>query len=339
MLRTLILLLCSLLTLTPSFSAELTSLPPHPPGQPIDVNVSFYVSNLGSLDQSSETFTVSGYLLATWQDPRLIFTPEPNETSRTLESGKYWTPSLELINITSLSDTRENASVAPDGTVSWYSRIGCTLSSDFNLKRFPFDSQNLKVIVESLAHSEEEVRLILDAKKSGVNADSYVSLSEWPTIHLESISGRSHFAPEDTHYSRITWSLITMRNSGFYVWKVLLPLLLISMLSWAVFWIDPKEFSTQVTIAVTNLLTIVAFLFLTNDSLPRVGYLTWLDIYTLICMSGVLAVTVLLVSNYRLICAGREDRAHIFQARLRWIMPVVFFSCLAALAVFGCWIK
>ena len=59
----------------------------------------------------------------------------------------------------------------------------------------------------------------------------------------------------------------------------MLPIALIVVMSWSVFWIAPKEFGTQMGLSATSVLTMIAFIFATTSLLPRLGYFTMLDRY------------------------------------------------------------
>ncbi len=52
------------------------------------------------------------------------------------------------------------------------------------------------------------------------------------------------------------------RKPGYYVLKVIFPLILIVIMSWTVFWIAPSESGTQISVAVTSILTLIAYRFL-----------------------------------------------------------------------------
>jgi len=67
------------------------------------------------------------------------------------------------------------------------------------------------------------------------------------------------------------------RRSGFYVWKIFLPLLMLTMIPVVVFWIDVKEFYWLVKVPMTMLLSMVAFEFAIARDLPKIGYVTFLD--------------------------------------------------------------
>jgi hypothetical protein len=45
----------------------------------------------------------------------------------------------------------------PDGIVNYLELINATVSSDLNLKKFPFDSQAAKVVLESLSSDDRYI--------------------------------------------------------------------------------------------------------------------------------------------------------------------------------------
>ena len=69
------------------------------------------------------------------------------------------------------------------------------------------------------------------------------------------------------------------RNVEHYILKVILPLVLIVIMSWAVFWIDPVNASSQVSIAMTSMLTLIAYRFAIDSQLPLLPYMTRLDAF------------------------------------------------------------
>ncbi len=61
------------------------------------------------------------------------------------------------------------------------------------------------------------------------------------------------------------------------------PLLLMVILSWTVFWIESSELNSQVDISATTILTVIAFAFAIQANLPKVPYLTFIDVFFLVC--------------------------------------------------------
>jgi hypothetical protein len=302
--------------------------------RPIEISVGLHVSNLADIDQASESFSMAGYLLYSWKDPRLAYQPLAGQPTKTSSLDQIWHPAIEMVNFKSTDASDSGVDIAPDGTVSVQERFSRQLSSGLQLRNFPFDQQHLQVVLESLKYPIDQVKFVANPEKISIGTDSFVTLAEWAMNGVKGINGKSFFPPEKVEYSRVTIDVELQRNSGFYVLKVMIPLLLITMASWAVFWIKPTEFSTQIGIAFTNLLTIVALLMVINDSLPRVGYLTLMDGFTMICfVTSLVAIAELLISHHWQ-TQDKPKRAQKIHHLARWVVPLCFAIANVGLMVF-----
>ncbi|XZO03148.1 MAG: hypothetical protein ACM65L_05145 [Microcoleus sp.] len=298
------------------------------PDKPTEVAVGFYLINLGRINQSDETFDVSGYLSANWQDERLAFDPKVvGDTEKRENPEQVWEPALTIVNSQSASKkTAVSITAKPDGNVNYLELVNTTVSSDLDLRKFPFDSQKAEVVLESLFFDDRTLVLHNDPKLTGYSKDSFVSLSEWQILDVNTTVTPQKFAPDGKNYSRYTFELKLKRNYQFYIFKVFIPLLLITLLSWATFWMDSNAtFSTQMSVGMTSTLTAITFNFTVANALPRLSYLTMLDAYIFICyifffLSIVANVTVhLLLQDNK-----KPDLIYENIRRLRWIFPLAF---------------
>ena len=114
-----------------------------------------------------------------------------------------------------------------------------------------------------------------------------------------------------------------------YVIKAITPLALIVMMSWVVFWIDPKQVPNQLSVAVTTVLTLIAYHIALSGRLPDIPYLTHMDKFlfssTVLVFMALIEVVITsnLASTERLAQARRIDRT------ARWLFPLLFVSALA----------
>jgi Neurotransmitter-gated ion-channel ligand binding domain len=301
------------------------------PKQPVNVSLGLHISNLADINQTSESFDIAGYLLYQWKDSRLAYDPKGTPKANSLSD--IWHPEIEMVNFKSSAASDTSIDIAPDGTVSAQERFSKTLSSGLELGKFPFDRQKLLVVLESLKYPESAVHLKADPSKISIGTDSFVALSEWTVKGISGVNGKSYFPPEQQNYSRVSMEVTIVRNSGFYVLKVMMPLLLITLASWSIFWIKPQEFSTQIGIAFTNLLTIVALLLVINDTLPHVSYLTFMDGFTMICFTTILIGILELLIAHRWEARDDHRRAEKIHHISRWLIPSIF--TLSNLILFG----
>jgi len=114
------------------------------------------------------------------------------------------------------------------------------------------------------------------------------------------------------------------RLTGYWKLKVMLPLALIVAMSWIVFWIDPTESGTQISVAVTSMLTLIAYRFMVGALLPKISYLTRLDILILGSTLLVFATLVEAVVTTMLCKAGRVTIARWMDRAARLLFPVAF---------------
>jgi hypothetical protein len=301
--------------------------PPITPGQKINVGVGLHIMNIASIDEVAEQFTVDGYLLAKWIDPRLAFTPTGDRKMRLYRPGEIWAPRLEIINASSPAEAYDTVMlVGPDGMVNFAERFRVVLSAKFKLRRFPFDTQRLPIIIHPFYSSGKFMTLSLFDHHlwTASEFNAYSSLSQWELTTVTPEVGMAA-AWDGTQASEVRFEIVVIRKSSFYVWKVFVPLLLMVLLSWAVFWIEAGDLSTQVTVAVTTILTVIAFAFAISATMPRVPYLTYIDAFFLQCYVFVfLAMFELMMVHV----THRSDRRRDLGIRLRrisrFVIPIIF---------------
>jgi cadmium resistance protein CadD (predicted permease) len=95
-------------------------------------------------------------------------------------------------------------------------------------------------------------------------------------------------------------------------------------MSWVVFWIDPKESGSQIGVAITAMLTLIAYRFAAGANLPRVEYMTRLDLFILGASIMVFASLVQVITTSYFAKSDRLARARRIDVWCRWLFPIIF---------------
>ncbi len=320
-------------------SAEMSVTEPPNPNGPTIVGVGFIVNDIRGIDPVRDEFQFRGHVQLLWCDPRLAFDPQIEGRKERILKGdqvdrqaqQMWFASGYPVNKVGALDFSERVlRIHYDGTIEQSINVSVPLSTHYDLRRFPLDQQTLELQVESYLWDRDRLRFVHDETISGFGDG--ISLPEWDIVGVNGHVDEVAVSRSDTPFSRYTLEIEISRKPGFYVWKVFLPLIVIVALSWSVFWMTDERFAGRSRISSTGVLTIVAYQFVFAADLPRVGYLTLLDL-VMIGSFGLLAVTVfqsLLVDS-----ANKQDPAR--AARIdqisRWLFPAVYALMLAAIAV------
>jgi hypothetical protein len=267
------------------------TVPPPQTTAPISVNVGIFILNLVSLDEVTQTFTCTGYLTESWKDPRLAFSPGPGEgATRFYRKGSIWFPLLQFDN--SASPRRLSSyllSGTPDGSISYTEKFAVTLSSNMQLRSFPFDSQDLEIVVHPFTNQPEAILLVVDSVTTGISNASYTPLPLWHTgsVSSQTIATQTIEAGRKVQ-SHLIFEIHVIRNSEYYIYRIFLPLALMVAVSWGVLWVPPNDLNSQLLISVTTVLTLVVFSMALSNILPPVAYLTFYDIFFLLSFLFVL---------------------------------------------------
>jgi hypothetical protein len=108
-------------------------------------------------------------------------------------------------------------------------------------------------------------------------------------------------------------------------------MIVMAIIPWSIFWVDPKEFDWQMKIPIAVMLALVAFEFAVSRDLPRIPYITFLDAVFLTCFLFVFASIVEIVVVHALLKADCSLLAARVHWHARWAVPLAFLCTLAIL--------
>ncbi len=206
-------------------------------------------------------------------------------------------------------------------------RIGATFSNWFRLRRFPFDSQLLRILLEERALTDEDAIWEPDLWPNVIAIDAYRELSGWRVEGYPSLEvKRSSFSavPGQKGPRLLIISTPIERVSQFYLTRYFLPLFLIVALAYGLFWIKPDDLGSAASVGITCMLAIITFQITQADTLPRVPYLTLADrVYTACYLATAAALGIVLWESY-VTTGGNLDAAIKLDKRMRRWFPVAF---------------
>ncbi|XP_059401035.1 gamma-aminobutyric acid receptor subunit rho-3-like isoform X2 [Carassius carassius] len=137
-------------------------------GSAIPVGIDVQVESIDSISEVNMDFTMTLYLRHYWQDDRLAF-PSSNNKSRTFDARlvkKIWVPDVFFVHSkrSFIHDTTmENIMlrVYPDGNILYSVRITVTALCSMDFSRFPLDTQNCSLELESCWYNRLYINFIL----------------------------------------------------------------------------------------------------------------------------------------------------------------------------------
>ena len=312
-------------------TGSLKLLPPGP--RPIAVSVGTYLIDFQKIDESTLTHTIVVYLTLQWRDPRLAKDQLSDLDPMAITLDQIWHPNIEVTNLHSPREVANSMlTLDDDGTVTYEERFKGELSTDFELQRFPFDRQMLLLQIESFRFTEKDVKLVVREMRELKSPGAF--LPDWDIFAVSQHIDTDNSNPDQLVYSRYTFDIEVVRKRGYYVWNVFLPLLFITLLVWAVFFITPEDIATRTTVSITALLTAIAFSLVISGTRPRVSYLTFMDAVFLNAYFLIFVTTAsVIVAHFLIVTSGNTKSAERLSRIGQLYFPLFIVLTNAALAL------
>jgi hypothetical protein len=304
---------------------------------PTQISVAIWVVDITKIDSAEQSFTADVVFVLQWRDPRLSH-PSGGVAHYLLD--EIWHPRVAMVNETNSVSHRlpESVEVDADGSVLYRQRYVGSFAQALHLESFPFDRQTFRLQLVAVRYKPNEVKFVPDQKwidaglKQAAGISPSITLPDWTVSKWNTRSFVYTLAPglENSGY---VFEFTASRNARHYIFKVILPLILIVMMSWAVFWIDPVTSNSQISIAVTSMLTLIAYRFAVDSQLPRVPYTTRLDAFILTSTVLVFFSLIEVVATTILEKSQQTEQAKKLDRYCRIIFPAIF--AIASIAIFA----
>jgi hypothetical protein len=219
-------------------------------GTPQKVEVGIYILNMGKLDVSSGSFTVDFYL--------------------SLKSEGEVPESFEFVN-----GRASNLDKIIDKPNEKFYRVLANLSSPIYLKRFPFDTQKLQIILEDKIKTSKELVYVAEEKESGL--DGSVAFPGWEIKGWKTTVATHEYPVYDESYSQYAFDVEIGRIKMNSFFKTFLPVLFLMLIVVSSFILNPEQIVTRLATISSSLVASVMFHIAISSQIPPVGYLTFAD--------------------------------------------------------------
>lgn len=262
-------------------------------GEVQQVYLTVGVLDVDAISSADQSFTLNIFVQFRWRDPELA---HDGDGPIRKDLSDINAPRFILVNRQKTWSTLMNVvEIAPDGEAIYRMRLWGDFSQPLHLHDFPFDTHTFSIPILALSQTVGgKVLLQPDPESESFIADQ-LSVADWEIINWAAESGEIELTRGDSAQGFI-FSFEARRIYNHYVIKFIIPLILIVMMSWIVFWIDPQEAGSQLSVAVTAALTLIAYHIALAGKLPDIAYLTRMDMFlfgsTLLVFSALLEVVI-----------------------------------------------
>uniref|UniRef100_A0A8C3G090 Acetylcholine receptor subunit beta n=1 Tax=Cyclopterus lumpus TaxID=8103 RepID=A0A8C3G090_CYCLU len=268
------------------------------------VRVGMVLSSFVGLNMKNEEMSTTVFMNLEWTDYRLSWKPKEHDGIEVMRfpAGKVWLPDIVLINNNNgVFDVALHVHVQAysNGRVTWTPPALYCSSCGVKVEYFPFDWQNCTMQFRSYTYDSTEINVqyALDSKGNEIKEiqldEAYTEGGEWHITHRPCRKNMN-----DDLYEDMTFYLIIERKPLYYVFNIIVPCILITIIAIFNFYLPPDA-GEKMGLSINVLLTLTVFLLLLADKIPEtslgvpiiVNYIMFTMI--LVTFSVILSVVVL----------------------------------------------
>lgn len=298
--RILILCLAAVLFTHPCVAAVKKTPPPAPAAStgPEVVEVGVWPTVIYNLDVHSNTYYMTAYVWFIWRGAI-----DPSETVEFTNNVESW-------GLTK-ARTYPKPIMLPDGRRYQCLRIEGRFFQPFSLRRFPLEQHTLSLSIEDNTYSADKLVYRFDRRHSGL--DSGLEIPGWTVKSWKGAEGTHHYGTnlgdetvgaDSSDYGTILFEVCVTRPVNYFLWKMLLPVVIILVACWTALLLHPTQLASRAAMTGTALLTTVFMQQGYTSNLPELNYLVLMDkIYVVVYL-------LIIISLVQVVIQGALEKAH-----------------------------
>uniref|UniRef100_A0A8C5LW64 Gamma-aminobutyric acid receptor subunit gamma-3 n=1 Tax=Leptobrachium leishanense TaxID=445787 RepID=A0A8C5LW64_9ANUR len=238
-------------------------------------------------------YQIDIFFAQTWTDSRLRF----NSTMKilTLNSnmvGLIWIPDTIFRNSKTaeahwITTPNQLLRIWNDGKILYTLRLTINAECQLQLHNFPMDEHSCPLIFSSYGYPMDE--MTYRWRKNSVETSNQKS---WRLYQFDFMGLRNTTEIVSTSagdYIVMTVYFDLSRRMGYFTIQTYIPCILTVVLSWVSFWIKKDATPARTALGITTVLTMTTLSTIARKSLPRVSYVTAMDLFVTVCFLFVFA--------------------------------------------------
>lgn len=245
------------------------------PNKIVNLKLGMAIRSLNNIDQVEGTISSNIWLRHWWNDPNIRW----NKTEWNISKIAFytdpeydrsiWIPDMFIYN-TAEKPMDELyytlAMVYSNGDVMW-SRPGMMKTSCvFDLKHFPYDQQTCNYKFGSWVYDSSQLNLSISTP--AIDMANYQINQEWKVVKQNHELEEKVYKCCPEKYQSAIYTLQIRRKPGYYILNIILPTFATSTLM-VLSLLIPWDSGERISFAVTVMLSIIVFLLILSESLPK----------------------------------------------------------------------
>ncbi|XP_077164289.1 gamma-aminobutyric acid receptor subunit gamma-4 isoform X1 [Paroedura picta] len=264
--------------------------------KPTFIDVDIYVNSIGPVSVIHMEYTIDIFFAQTWYDRRLRFNSTLKAlTLNTNMVSRIWIPDTFFRNSKRadshwITTPNQLLRIWNDGKVLYTLRLTIEAECLLQLQNFPMDTHSCPLVFSSYGYPRDEIIYRWRRYSIEVSDQRTWRLYQFDFTGLRNTSEVLRTGAGE--YMVMTVSFDLSRRMGYFAIQTYIPCILTVVLSWVSFWIKRDSTPARTSLGITTVLTMTTLSTISRKHLPRVSYITAMDLFVSVCFIFVFAALI-----------------------------------------------
>jgi Neurotransmitter-gated ion-channel ligand binding domain len=299
-------------------------------GGPTVVGVGIFFQDVAYLSDVDQTLDADIYVVTRWHDPRLA---DPTRADASADcpppDGRLWMPALEPESLRGRQAFYPSRFLVDGrGVVTYARRLWVKVSYPLDFRDFPLDRHRWMVTLWPVLSRAGE--MVFHPLRRVTAMNDHLSIQGWRIGAPRATASKAQRVARPGTFARFDVELDLERDWSYHAWKLGLPLILIVLMAYGVYFIPASAVAQQIGLGMTSMLTLIAYMLTLGSTLPRISYLTRADRFF---VGSAVLVFLGLVKALMTIVLAQSPDARLVQRADRWGRWIYPFAVVANFAL------
>jgi len=316
-------------------------------GGPLMVNASINVRNILDIDEKAQLVSLETTLRFFWKDRRIKPKAEFLESEDSFGlytslnpsmANNMWMPDIFIDQAKALRTPTyfvkpANIRVYNDSLIRYSARVNFDVACNMDFHMYPVDEQDCVIKLESFGLQNKQMHMNWLKDGLTVNPDIHLAQFEFSTMLLEEYTTDYY----DLQYPGLELKLHLKRLIAYHVVQTYIPSTVFVILAWLSMFIPPESVPGRVGMGMTTMLTLTAMFSSVRNNVPKVSYISVLDLWMLMSIIFVFSCLVEFIVITGLIRNGKKKLGLQVERVCQIAVPIVYITFVVLyIVVYSC---
>ncbi|CAF3490687.1 unnamed protein product [Adineta steineri] len=270
---------------------------------PVPVKLGLTLTQIFDMMEKNQILVSNVWLDQEWRDEFLQWNPDDFNGIRRLNlpSKLIWLPDIVLYNnadeFSNSNMMQANAMIDFDGSVFWPIPTRLKSTCQIDVTYFPYDEQECRLKFGSWTYNGFQVSIA--ERNDAIELSNYVPNGEWDLLDTSYQVNIVRYPCCPEPFPDITFFVRIRRRILYYLYSVVFPCVMLSVLTLLVFCLPPES-GEKIALGITVLLAFSVFMLAIAESMPETSeYIPLIGLYltTVMSVTSISVMMTVLVLN------------------------------------------